>query len=80
MKRKREIMEKRSELRSAIEELSMLAKGHQPSAGDNLDGSAHIHTPTKPFLHVCTLILQVLGQFLCFSVAHVLSVSDMLVF
>ncbi|XVE95647.1 hypothetical protein REPUB_Repub02eG0116500 [Reevesia pubescens] len=55
MKRKRE-MEKRSELRSAIDELSMLAK-FQP--GDKLDAA---HIPTKPFLHVCTLILQVLDK------------------
>ncbi|XWS25004.1 hypothetical protein CRYUN_Cryun27aG0033400 [Craigia yunnanensis] len=55
MKRKRE-MEKRSELSSAIEELSMLAKV-QP--GDNLDAA---HIPTKPFLYVCTLILQVLDK------------------
>ncbi|XP_021284562.1 glycolipid transfer protein 3 [Herrania umbratica] len=55
MKRKRE-MEKRSELRSASEELSMIAKV-QP--GDNLDAA---HIATKPFLHVCTLILQVLDK------------------
>ncbi|KAK6246367.1 hypothetical protein SCA6_009457 [Theobroma cacao] len=55
MKRKRE-MEKRSELRSAIDELSMIAKV-QP--GDNLDAA---HIATKPFLHVCTLILQVLDK------------------
>ncbi|XVF64388.1 hypothetical protein PTKIN_Ptkin09bG0165400 [Pterospermum kingtungense] len=56
MKRKRE-MEKRSELRSAIEELSMLAKVDQP--GDNLDAA---RIPTDSFLHVCTLILQVLDN------------------
>ncbi|XP_022753656.1 glycolipid transfer protein 3-like isoform X2 [Durio zibethinus] len=55
MKRKRET-ETRSELRSAIEELSILAKV-QPS-----DNHTAIHIPTKPFLHVCTLILQVLDK------------------
>ncbi|XP_007019420.2 PREDICTED: glycolipid transfer protein 3 [Theobroma cacao] len=55
MKRKRE-MEKRSELRSAIDELSMIAKV-QP--GDDLDAA---HIAPKPFLHVCTLILQVLDK------------------
>ncbi|KAK9023645.1 hypothetical protein V6N11_003854 [Hibiscus sabdariffa] len=54
-------METKSEVRSAIEELSMLTKA-QPAAaaGDvNLDLA---HIPTKPFLHVCTLILQVLDK------------------
>ncbi|KAK8552332.1 hypothetical protein V6N12_040932 [Hibiscus sabdariffa] len=54
-------METKSEIRSAIEELSMLTKA-QPAAaaGDvNLDLA---HIPTKPFLHVCTLILQVLDK------------------
>ncbi|OMO58767.1 hypothetical protein COLO4_34391 [Corchorus olitorius] len=57
MKRKRET-EKRTELSSAIEELSMLAKV-DISAGENLTTT---HIPTKPFLHVCTLILQVLDK------------------
>ncbi|OMO94396.1 hypothetical protein CCACVL1_06030 [Corchorus capsularis] len=57
MKRKRET-EKRTELSSAIEELSMLAKVDIP-AGENLTTT---HIPTKPFLHVCTLILQVLDK------------------
>ncbi|XVF39120.1 hypothetical protein PTKIN_Ptkin01aG0010000 [Pterospermum kingtungense] len=56
MKRKRE-MEKRSELRSAIEELSVWSKG-QPG-DDNLEVA---HIPTTPFLYVCNLILQVLDK------------------
>ncbi|XP_039043473.1 glycolipid transfer protein 3-like isoform X2 [Hibiscus syriacus] len=55
MKRKRE-METKSEIRSAIEELSMLTKAQHAAAAD----VAHI--PTKPFLRVCTLILQVLDK------------------
>ncbi|KAE8704387.1 hypothetical protein F3Y22_tig00110457pilonHSYRG00068 [Hibiscus syriacus] len=52
-------MEKRSDLRSAIEELSTLPKVE--AAPGNLDAAP---IPTKPFPHVCNLILQVLGQFL----------------
>ncbi|KAG4200882.1 hypothetical protein ERO13_A05G242000v2 [Gossypium hirsutum] len=59
MKRKRE-MEGKSEIRSAIEELSMLVKAQPATAGDiNLDAAP---IPTKPFLHVCTMILQVLDK------------------
>ncbi|MBA0720967.1 hypothetical protein Golax_008558 [Gossypium laxum] len=59
MKRKRE-MEGKSEIRSAIEELSMLVKAQPATVGDsNLDDAP---IPTKPFLHVCTLILQVLDK------------------
>ncbi|KAG4147764.1 hypothetical protein ERO13_D05G243300v2 [Gossypium hirsutum] len=59
MKRKRE-MEGKSEIRSAIEELSMLVKAQPAIVGDiNLDAAP---IPTKPFLHVCTLILQVLDK------------------
>ncbi|KAK7838587.1 glycolipid transfer protein 3 isoform X1 [Quercus suber] len=56
MKRRRE-MEKGSEIKSAIEELSMMAK-LKPS--DNHDAAAHI--PTKPFLYVCNLFVQVLDK------------------
>lgn len=59
MKRKRE-MEGKSEIRSAIEELSMLVKAQPAIVGDiNLDAAP---IPTKPFLHVCTMILQVLDK------------------
>ncbi|XP_039010879.1 glycolipid transfer protein 3-like [Hibiscus syriacus] len=54
MKRK---MEERSGLRSAIEELSTLPKVE--AAQYDLDAA---RIPTKPFLHVCTLILQVLDK------------------
>ncbi|KAE8701809.1 Glycolipid transfer protein 3 [Hibiscus syriacus] len=49
-------METKTEIRSAIEELSMLTKAHSAAVAD----VAHIST--KPFLHVCTLILQVLDK------------------
>lgn len=57
MKRSRDI-EKRSEINSAIEELSMLAIVKP--------GETHeiAHIPTKPFLSLCYLILQVLGEFI----------------
>lgn len=50
-------MEKESEIQSAIEELSMLI---QLKTSDN-HGAALI--PTRPFLYVCNLVIQVLGQF-----------------
>lgn len=56
MKRQSEMEKRSTELRSAIEELSMLPKVHQ--SGHNPDAA---QLPTKSFLLVCTLILQVLG-------------------
>ncbi|KAG6674015.1 hypothetical protein I3843_15G019600 [Carya illinoinensis] len=56
MKRRRE-MEKGSEIRSAIEELTLMVKVIKP--GDNHDAS---HIPTKPFLYVCNLVIQVLDK------------------
>ena len=66
MKRRRE-MEKGSEIKSAIEELSMMVK---LKPGDNHDAAAHI--PTKPFLYVCNLFVQVLGRssLSLFSLSH----------
>ncbi|KDO83648.1 hypothetical protein CISIN_1g025772mg [Citrus sinensis] len=58
MKRRREIEKSSSEIRSAIEELSMFIK-LKPK--DNLD-APRIHIPTKPFLHLCNLVLQVLDK------------------
>ena len=58
MKRSRD-MEKRSEINSAIEELSLLAI---VKPGGNHE-TAHI--PTKPFLSLCYMVLQVLGGFTC---------------
>lgn len=52
-------LEMRSELRSAIEELSMEAFKVQ-SGGDDHHNSAHI--PVKPFLFVCNLLIQVLDK------------------
>ncbi|XP_057490903.1 glycolipid transfer protein 3-like [Actinidia eriantha] len=61
MKRRRE-MENGSEIRSAIEELSvaMVVKVKPGIVGDHDDDDAHI--PTKPFLFVCNLVLQVLDK------------------
>ncbi|XP_057468894.1 glycolipid transfer protein 3-like [Actinidia eriantha] len=61
MKRRRE-MEKGSEIRSAIEELSMVTvvKVKPGVGGDHHDDDVHI--PTKPFLSVCNLVLQVLDK------------------
>ncbi|XP_028104106.1 glycolipid transfer protein 3-like isoform X2 [Camellia sinensis] len=59
MKRRRE-MEKGSELRSAIEELSMVVVKVKPGGDDHNDAVAHI--PTQPFLFVCNLVIQVLDK------------------
>ena len=45
---------KKSEMKSAIEELSMLLINVKPS---------HTHIPFRPFISVCKLVLQVLGLF-----------------
>ena len=58
MKRAREI-EKGSEIKSATEELSMLIK-LKPTV-DNHDGTT-VHIPTRPFIYVCNLVIQVLGN------------------
>lgn len=52
-------MEKRSEINSAIEELSLLVI---VKPGGNHE-TAHI--PIKPFLSLCYMVLQVLGGFAC---------------
>jgi hypothetical protein len=70
MKRKREL-EKVSEISSVIEELSMMAK---LKPGDNHDAT---HIPTKTFLHVCNLVIQILGWFfLCTSYSHSVFLSQ----
>lgn len=53
-------MEKGSEIKSAIEELSMLIE--LKPTGDNLDRTATVHIPTRPFLNVCNLVIQVLDK------------------
>ncbi|KAJ6335816.1 hypothetical protein OIU77_025708 [Salix suchowensis] len=58
MKRAREI-EKGSEIKSAIEELSVLIK--LKPAGDNHDRTT-VHIPTRPFIYVCNLVIQVLDK------------------
>jgi len=55
MKRSRDI-EKRSEINSAIEELSVLVI---VKPGEDHEAGARI--PTKPFLSLCYMVLQVLG-------------------
>ncbi|XP_021641206.2 glycolipid transfer protein 3 isoform X2 [Hevea brasiliensis] len=55
MKRRRE-MEKGSEIQSAIEELSLLIK---LKTSDNHDAAL---IPTRPFLYVCNLVIQVLDK------------------
>ncbi|GLT58444.1 hypothetical protein SLA2020_313350 [Shorea laevis] len=57
MKRKRSEMEKGSEIKSAIEEVSMFGK---LQLGDDDPGSARV--PTKSFLHLCKVILNVLDK------------------
>lgn len=61
MKSTRREMEKKSEIGLVIEELSMIAI---VKPGENHD-SAHI--PTKLFLSICYLVLQVLGEFTDYS-------------
>ncbi|XAR62448.1 hypothetical protein NMG60_11017202 [Bertholletia excelsa] len=58
MKRTREI-EMGSEIRSAIDELSLVVVKLKPTA-DDLDSATHI--PTLPFLSVCNLVVQVLDK------------------
>ncbi|XP_029125394.1 glycolipid transfer protein 3 isoform X1 [Cajanus cajan] len=57
MKSTRRETEKKSEIGSAIEELSMMTI---VKPGEDHDHSAHI--PTKPFLSLCYLVLQVLAD------------------
>ncbi|CAK7346824.1 unnamed protein product [Dovyalis caffra] len=52
-------MEKGSEIKSSIEELSMLIK--LKPTGDNHD-STTVHIPTRPFLYLCNLVIQVLDK------------------
>ncbi|XP_024030633.1 glycolipid transfer protein 3 [Morus notabilis] len=58
MKRKREEEKVGSEIRSAIEELSTLAK--LKPKNDHNPGAAQI--PTVPFLSICDLVIQVLDK------------------
>lgn len=57
MKSSKREMEKKSEISCVIEELSMVViikpcENHEDA-----------HIPTKPFLSICYLVLQVLGMF-----------------
>ncbi|KAJ8762825.1 hypothetical protein K2173_022954 [Erythroxylum novogranatense] len=55
MKRRRDHMEKGSELKSAVDELSLV----KLKPAGNSDAA---HIPTRPFLHVCSLVIQVLDK------------------
>ncbi|XP_027093150.1 glycolipid transfer protein 3 isoform X1 [Coffea arabica] len=69
MKRRREL-EMGSEIRSAIDELSMVVLKVKPAGGPE-QHSTCAYIPTKPFLSVCNLLLQVLGlSLLYFSSDH----------
>lgn len=63
MKRKsREVEMGSSEIRSAIEELSnLVVLKIKPSADDGEDVVAHV-VPIKPFLSICSLLIQVLDK------------------
>ncbi|KAF6154924.1 hypothetical protein GIB67_018361 [Kingdonia uniflora] len=63
MKRRREVMEKVSEIRCAIEELSskivkLKTSNHEDHSGVN----DHVFLPAKPFLQICYWLLQVLDK------------------
>ncbi|XP_027149590.1 glycolipid transfer protein 3-like isoform X1 [Coffea eugenioides] len=60
MKRRREL-EMGSEIRSAIDELSMVVLKVKPAGGPEQHNTC-AYIPTKPFLSVCNLLLQVLDK------------------
>ncbi|XP_015934507.1 glycolipid transfer protein 3 [Arachis duranensis] len=67
MKRKRDMEKKSSEISSAIEELSMMVVIKPSAVGGNHEhhedgASATEQIPTKPFLSICHLVLQVLDK------------------
>lgn len=77
MKRRREVEKPASSvLRSAIEDLSLLTVMKSLKTHDDNDDHDHVvpncqqngtHIPIKPFLSLCTFLLQLLGQILSFS-------------
>ncbi|KAL0438202.1 UNVERIFIED_CONTAM: Glycolipid transfer protein 3 [Sesamum latifolium] len=66
MKRRREAEMVASEIRSAIEELSLLAvnlkTGGGAAADDHVHDQTSAHVPIKPFLSLCNLLIQVLDK------------------
>lgn len=64
MKRKRET--ERSDMRSAIDELSMLSKLKPVDNRDHENDDDARYIPTMVFLSICNFLLQVLGNFLFF--------------
>lgn len=61
MKRRRETELTASEIRSAVQELSALAAVNGGDDGRNQPSTAERHVPLKPFLSICSLLIQVLG-------------------
>ncbi|MED6155712.1 hypothetical protein PIB30_007577 [Stylosanthes scabra] len=69
MKRKRDMEKKSSEISSAIEELSLMVvvkpsavAGNHEHHHDDDGAAASAQIPTKPFLSICHLVLQVLDK------------------
>ncbi|EEF36225.1 conserved hypothetical protein [Ricinus communis] len=54
-------MEKGSEIKSAIEELSVLVQLKTSNSGSN-HHDAEAYIPTRPFLYLCNLVIQVLDK------------------
>lgn len=61
MKRKREM--ERSDMRSVIDELSMLSKLKPVDNRDHENDDDAWYIPTMVFLSICNFLLQVLGNF-----------------
>ena len=77
MKRKREMEE--SEIRSAIDELSMLTS-YKLKPVDNHDDVDDAHyIPTMVFISICNSVLQVLGSLLSLSLSRALTHTHALV-
>ncbi|KAL1543727.1 glycolipid transfer protein 3-like [Salvia divinorum] len=66
MKRRREVEMVASEIRSAIEEVSLLPLNLKTDAAATADDSVpvqtSVHIPIKPFLSLCNLLVQVLDK------------------
>lgn len=79
-------MEKGSEIKSAIEELSLMMKLRPKAPKDNdcVSDAEQEHLQIKPLLHVCNLIIQVLGWFpsllLCFNSLFLIASSVVTLF
>lgn len=71
MKRRREVEMAASEIRSAIDEVSLLAANLKTAAAahDAVPVQKSVQIPIKPFLSLCDLLVQVLGHSL--SLSHI---------